>query len=278
MFKAYSYMSERFTHSTSDSPSFAWPPFLVSQFDVLGKDCGSLRTALEDPLIEGAKASGALTQLAVLVRLLTAQHHDLVPHHRNIPAGGSFHATEIFHVEHTVTTIAGVVETVKCAFSNRIHVLQVVAVPYFASFPTYDFFVLHRNDDGWVIAAGYQCKQGHEHPSEDALPELPLSVWIEGKCRKYRVRQGGTHAPTCTVRGWILLGESAQVMMLGVSVSEALPAESPVARDPNEYGCCSAEQEWGAKNNPSASSPNSSAASEDSQEQQKQPALKRARK
>jgi hypothetical protein len=58
-FNAYSYISERFTDG--QEPRFAWPPFLISQSDVLGKDCSSLRTSLEDPMIEEAQAFEALT-------------------------------------------------------------------------------------------------------------------------------------------------------------------------------------------------------------------------
>jgi hypothetical protein len=86
LFKAYSYMSERFrSQNPEKSPLFAWPPFLVAQWHVIGKDCSSLRTSLEDPSIEEAKAFEALTQLAVLVRLLSAEHHQLVPHNEDVP-------------------------------------------------------------------------------------------------------------------------------------------------------------------------------------------------
>jgi len=276
LFRAYSYMSERFTScDTNKSPRFAWPPFLISQFDVLGKDCSSLRTSLEDPSIEEAKAFEALTQLAVLVRLLSAQHHELVPHNSNISDGGSFKATEILHVASSATTIAGIIDAVKVEFSKRPHVLQVVAVPYFASFPTYDFFVLHRADDaGWKVAAGYQCKQGTEHPTEEASLDVPLSVWIEGKCRKYRVREDGAHVPRTIRHGWVLLGESDQVGMLGVSVSEALPLQSPADGLPVGHRCCSAEMVW-AEKNAAESSQDTSGASDDST--QEQPGTKRAR-
>ena len=110
----------------------------------------------------------------------SAQHHELVPHNSNIPVGGSFNATEILHVGSRANTIIGIIDAVKITFSQQSHVLQVVAVPYFASFPMYDFFVLHREEDGdgWKILAGYQCKQGGEHPSEDASQDVTLSVWI----------------------------------------------------------------------------------------------------
>jgi len=109
-FKAYSYMSERFTDGTQ--PRFAWPPFLIAQPAVLGKNCTSLRTSLEDPMIEEAQAFEALTQLAVLVRLLSAQHHHLVPHNINIPLAEAFRATEILHISSGDSTIADIVQAV----------------------------------------------------------------------------------------------------------------------------------------------------------------------
>lgn len=252
MFRAYSYISERFT--TGRQALFAWPPFLVSQFNVLGKDCSSLCDNLEDLSIEEAKALEALTQLAVLMRLLSAQHSELVPHTSNIFESGSFKATELYRVHSNVTpTIAGVIDDVKIEFSQRPHILQVVAVPYIRSFPlsfsTYDFFVLHRDgDDGWKIAAGYQCKQGTDHPTEEASLDVPLSVWVEGKCRKYRVRKDCAGVPRTVRRGWVLLGESDQVSMLGVSVLEALPVQSPADGAPAVHRCCSAETFWAEKN------------------------------
>jgi hypothetical protein len=245
LFKAYSYMSERF-EPDDGSPLFAWAPFLVSQFGVLGKHCSSLRTSLEDPNIDESKAFEALTQLAVLVHLLSGEHHELVPHSGDIPEMNSFKATEIFHVHNTVKTIDRVIEVVEIEFRQRRDVLHLVAVPYFASFPVYDFFVLHRHGDNWKVTAGYQCKQGTERPSEDAASEVPLSVWIEGNCRKYRVHESGSHLARNKVRGWELLGESSQASMLGVSVSEALPlrlqGESTVERR-----CCSAKEELARK-------------------------------
>jgi hypothetical protein len=151
----------------------------------------------------------------VLVRLLSAQHHDLVPHNSNIPSTDAFWATEILHVASRATTIAGVVEIVAIEFATRPEVLQVVAMPYFASFPTSDFFVLHKVKGRWRIAAGYEASQ-----------QVPLSVWIEGKCRKYRTLEHGARVEISEVRGWQMLSESYQADMLGVSVSEALPAQA----------------------------------------------------
>lgn len=47
-FRAYSYMSERFVAADSNDPLFAWPPFMVAQTYVLGKNYPYLRAPLED--------------------------------------------------------------------------------------------------------------------------------------------------------------------------------------------------------------------------------------
>ena len=250
-FRAYSYMSERF--SQRKQQLFAWPPFLVAQEAVLGKNYAPLRNILEAPDIEEAKAFKALTQLAVLVRLLSNQPHELVPHLPTIPPTDSFAATEMYYVSQKAKTIDSVIEEVQKNFSETHHVQQVVAVPFFASFPTYDFFVLHRvNKSRWGFAAGYQCKQGTERPSEDASPKIPLSVWIEGKCRKYRVENDGTRVPRQLFRGWTLLGESSQESMLGVTVSEALPSRA--LGDHVQDDCCPAAMRYNSGQSPDSKS------------------------
>ncbi|KAL3911917.1 MAG: hypothetical protein SGILL_007093 [Bacillariaceae sp.] len=227
LFRAYSYMSERF--ADGETSLFAWPPFMVAQSNVLGKNYPLLYTTLANPSIDEPKAFEALTQLAVLVRLISQMEHDLVPVNtaalEQQPDVNCFMATELFHVGQNATTIAGVIESVQMQFSRRQQVHQVVAVPLFASFPVYDFFLLHRTDNGWEVAAGYQCKQGTMHPKEDADPTIPLSVWLEGKCRKYRVESDGSRVESKLDRGWVMLGESNQCGLLGVSVSEALPQD-----------------------------------------------------
>jgi hypothetical protein len=94
------------------------------------------------------------------------------------------------------------------ALTSRPQVLQVVAVPYCASFPVYDFFVLHKVNGCWIIKAGYQCKQGTQPPTDDASMEVPLSVWIEGKCRQYRALADGSRVAIANARGWQVLSES----------------------------------------------------------------------
>lgn len=139
----------------------------------------------------------------------------------------------MFHVSAEKTTLPGIVEAVRDRYVLEPHVVQVVAVPLFASFPTYDFFLLHKKAKGqWLVAAGYQCKQGTESPSEDAWKQVALSVWIEGKYRNYSVRQGSRVTATLHL-GWHLLGESTQADFLGVSVLEALPLDSVEAVNSN---------------------------------------------
>jgi hypothetical protein len=236
-------MSERFT--AREKALFAWPVFMVAQHAVLGKDYRRLCATLENPDIDEPKAFEAAVQLAVLVRLLSEQHHRLVPPNSEIceANGSAFEGTEMFHIAECVKTIGDIIDAVSVRYSRAPQVLQLVAVPMFASFPTYDFFILHKCEGGWKVAAGYQCKQGTENPLEDAWPEIPLSVWIEGKCRKYRVQEDGKRVSEKLHRGWVLLGESGQADVLGVSVSEALPQVSVSEENP----CCLAEMAWKAQ-------------------------------
>lgn len=244
LFRAYSYMSERFTDKWGKA-LFAWPVFMVAQRSVLGRDYRRLRVTLENPDIDEPKAFEAVVQLAVLVRLLSGQEHALAPPNSETrKAGSAFNATEMFHVSESMTNMEDIIQAVRSRYSRAPQVMQVVAVPMFESFPTYDFFLLHKGGEGWKVAAGYQCKQGTEHPSEDAWAEIPLSVWIEGKCRKYRVQDDGKRVSEKLHRGWVLLGESNQVDFLGVSVSEALPHDPAVEENP----CCSAEKAWNEQN------------------------------
>ena len=62
-------------------------------------------------------------------------------------------------------------------------------------------------------------------PDKDTHPTIPLSVWLEGKCRKYHVESDGSQAELKLNRGWVMLGESCQCDLLGVSVLEALPQD-----------------------------------------------------
>lgn len=223
---------------------------MIAQPNILGKNYHLFRTQLEQPSIDEPKAFEALAQLAVLVRLLAKEKHTLVPFHPSmmddVPANDVQKATEMFHVAETAKELNGILSEVKARFMTDPEVVQVVAVPMYASFPTYDFFLLHREGErNWKVIVGYQCKQGSENPSEDAWKEIPTSVWIEGKCRRYRVRGDGQRVSTKLYRGWTMLGESNQVDLLGVSVVEALPQEPGNGQE--ERQCCVAEQEWDAR-------------------------------
>ena len=231
LFRAYSYMSERL--AVGEQPFFAWPVFMVAPYAVIGKEYRRLRATLENPKIDEPRAFEGAVQLAVLVRLLSGQHHPHVPPHPEIrEAGGSaFRATEMLHVKETATTIGAVIDEVSARYSGAPQVLQVVAVPMFPSFPTYDFFLLHREGEGslkWKAAAGYQCKEGTENPSEDAWAAVPKSVWIEGRCRRYRVREDGKRIQEKSHRGWVLLGESNQTDLLaeGTEVLGRMPVRA----------------------------------------------------
>ena len=241
LFRAYSYMSERFTQS-NDTPRYAWPAFMIAQQSVLGKDYRHLTATLQHPSIDEAKAFEALTQLAILIRLMTGLEHDLVPLNSDAIERADimpFEATELFYAGQESTTIHSIVTSISRQFSRRTNVMQVVAVPLFASFPVYDFFVLHRISHGWRVAAGYQCKQGTKYPNEDADEKVALSVWLEGKCRKYRVGDDGALVDMKEERGWLLLGENNQMGLLGVSISEALPQDP----SPQFTAVCAAEQQ-----------------------------------
>ena len=110
------------------------------------KDQWRLSATLENPDIDDPKAFEPAVQLAVLVRFLSAQHHrPLVSSNQGFRQGVSaFQATEMFHVSENVTAVQGVTDGVTARYSLEPHMLQVVAVPMFASFATYNFFSLHR--------------------------------------------------------------------------------------------------------------------------------------
>jgi hypothetical protein len=130
----------------------------------------------------------------------------------------------MYHASKEAKDLDGLIKKVTEMYSLRPEVMQVVVVPLFASFPSYDFFLFHRDGRNWMPAAGYQCTLGDELPDKKhtALTNVGLSVWIGGSCRKYRV-DAGTRVPQTEKYGWVLMGADRQVDMLGVSISEALP-------------------------------------------------------
>ena len=97
----------------------------------------------------------------------------------------------MLHVGEPATTLEDLLSEVKARYKAFPHIVQIVAVPMFASFPTYDFFVLHREGKNWNAVVGYQCKQSRVCPSEDTWHDVATSVWVEGKCTQYRVQCGG---------------------------------------------------------------------------------------
>jgi hypothetical protein len=113
----------------------------------------------------------------------------------------------MLHISADVVKLEGIVAVVRDHYVMEPQVVQVVAVPLFSYFPTYDFFLVHRIGREWKVVAGHQCKQGSETPSEDAWNGVALSIWIEGKCRKYRVQPDGKHVPAKLHRGWHLMGK-----------------------------------------------------------------------
>ena len=222
-FKAYSYMTQR---KKNKRHLYAWPPFLLADEDVLGKDYPILRETLCSPQIDEAKAFEALTQLAILIRLLTSRSHNLVPAFtEELTPAAVFNATEMYHVTEKAVDLDSLTERITEKYSLRPEVMQVVVVPMFASFPAYDFFVFHRVDEKWVPAAGYQCRLGQETPEEKnrAWNDVGLSVWIGGSCRTYRGVGDGERVPSTRRYGWVVMGASVQYDLLGVSISEALP-------------------------------------------------------
>lgn len=225
-FRAYSYMAEQ--RGPNGKFLYAWPPFLLASKDVLGKYYPILFETLCSPQIDEAKAFEALVQLAVLLRLFSSQLHDLVPHATaNLHPRAAFEATEMYHVSDEAKDLDGLVEKVAEMYSLRPMVQQVVVVPLYSSFPTYDFFVFHRNDGNWITAAGYQCKLGNELPDEHhrAWTNVGLSVWIGGSCRKYRV-ESATRVQQTEKYGWVLMAAEKQFDILGVSILQALPRRS----------------------------------------------------
>ena len=237
-FRAYSYMTDR--KDSACKPLYAWPPFLLGDRRVLGKNYEILFAALRTPQIDEAKAFEALSELGVLLRLLSSQKHALVPAVPGLSPEQAYYATEMYHVDDQAQDLKALLQSVKIKFLDRI-VKQVVVVPNFSSFPTYDFFVFHRvkETDDWEPAAGYQCKLGSELPNGEhrAWKEVPLSVWIGGSCRTYRVDDKQKRVEHTEKFGWKVLGKNTQFDMLGVSISEALPHHAASVNAPLHPSC-----------------------------------------
>ena len=160
-------MSEHFgdTGDTDADPQYAWPIFMIAQTHILGKNYRLLRATLENPEIDGAKAFEAMVQIAILLRLMSGQQHRLAPFHptcigNDTPDSRRLDGTEMFHVEDSVEALPDLILEVQAQYCDNPRVVQVVAVPLFASFPVYDFFLLHRgNGDEWrVVDRESKCR------------------------------------------------------------------------------------------------------------------------
>ncbi|KAG7365868.1 hypothetical protein IV203_028538 [Nitzschia inconspicua] len=184
-----------------DNKDLLWPPFLIAQSPVLGKEASHLRNTLESPDTNPAKAFEALVALSVLVRLLSRSenNHKFVPRHRLVSDTNSFEATEIIHAHERNQDIPSLIRAVKEAFprTTRGRVLQLVAIPLYEHFPKYDFFLLHRGQlRGWSIEVGYQCKMGQQYLDRAHRAEsrrVVKSLWVEGKGPETCINKARSH-------------------------------------------------------------------------------------
>jgi hypothetical protein len=205
-----------------------WPPFLIAQQKVLGKNCPPLRVVLEDPEVNEAKAFEGLVELSVITRLLSdsKNSHKFVPRHQSVSDDNSFDATEIIHVHKRNEDIVSLRKAVENAFprSTAGHVRQVVAIPLYDQFPKYDFFLLNRRGrfQNWSVKVGYQCKTTRSYPDKKHAAEtkqVRTSVWVEGKCPGSRTKDKTTH-------GWEMMDDAELQNFLGASFYHALEHNS----------------------------------------------------
>lgn len=221
LFRSYSYHGK-------GTQLLLWPPFLIAQRSVLGKNCPPLREILEHPEINEAKAFEALVELSVITRLLSnsKNRHRFVPRHQLATDDNSFDATEIMHVHKENEDIESLRKAVESAFPRKTagHVRQVVAIPLYDQFPKYDFFLLHRRSrfQNWSVMVGYQCKTTRSYPDKKHAAEtkqVKMSVWVEGKCPGSRSKNETTH-------GWEMMDDAELQNFLGASFYHALEHNS----------------------------------------------------
>jgi hypothetical protein len=225
-FRSYAYLLKKENENVH-----VWPPFLCAQKSVLGKDCPNLRKALESPDVNQPKAFEALAELAVVLQLMSSipRYRNIIPRHSKVTLNKCFDATAIFEIGAEAENIADLRQAVEERLVNKqelyANVLQIVVIPLFPDFPTYDFFLFHR-PSGWLgqnrrcsIAAGYQCKMGSKYPDEKqkAARGVKSSIWIEG-------RGAATgHKGSDKKYGWTLLSRKEHQELLGESLFAALP-------------------------------------------------------
>ena len=222
MFRSYCY------RRGPEEDILLWPPFLIAQGPVLGKNCEPLRNVLEHPTINEPKAFEALVELSVVVRLLAGDNHRhaYVPRQKTVTDNSCFDATAILHVHHSNRDIPSLIDAVEAEFSTLADVRQVLAIPLYDQFPKYDFFLLHRRKDrpfrkSWRIKVGYQCKVSRAYPEQKDTADTRLveeSIWIEGDCPDSRTKTGKT-------RGWKMMDKAELLQFLGASFYHALPTK-----------------------------------------------------
>ena len=201
-----------------------WPPFMVAQEVVLGKDIPPLRNILENPELNEPKAFEALVELSVILRLLSHSDngHRFVPRHPSVSNDSCFDATEVFHLSPTCGDIDSLLRETERKFMDKRHVLQVVAIPLYDQFPKYDFFLLHRNQfrkRRWTIKVGFQCKMTRQYPDKkheaEAKKRVTTSVWVEGMPPRSRATENSF--------GWEMIDMNNLQSILGESIFHALP-------------------------------------------------------
>lgn len=227
-FRSYAYLLQK----GIDDSVHVWPPFLCAQKSVLGKDCPNLRGNLQSPEMNLPKAFEALSQLAVILQLMssTPRYKELVPRHPKVTDQNSFDAKAIFEIEAEARTIEDLRRAVQMRLTNNQELyaktLQIVVIPVFSEFPVYDFFLFHRqasflgqNASRCVVAAGYQCKMGKQYPDREhrAVRGIRRSIWIEGRGPVARRKASDQ------IHGWKLLSREEHQRFFGESLFAALP-------------------------------------------------------
>lgn len=233
MFRSYCYNFGQDDKSESETTPnrnkrLIWPPFMVAQEVVLGKDIPPLRSILEYPELNEPKAFEALVELSVILRLLSHSdnRHRFVPRHRSVSNDSCFNATEVFHLSPTCRDIDSLLRETEREFMDKNHVLQVVAIPLYDQFPKYDFFLLHRKQfrkRRWTIKVGFQCKMTRQYPDKkhkaEAKRRVTTSVWVEGMPPRSRATENNF--------GWEIIDMNNLQSFLGESIFHALPEPTP---------------------------------------------------
>mmetsp|Transcript_1327 Transcript_1327/g.2636 ORF Transcript_1327/g.2636 Transcript_1327/m.2636 type:complete len:174 (+) Transcript_1327:1219-1740(+) len=157
------------------------------------------------------------------------RYRNIVPRHSAVSRNNSFTATDIFEIGAEAQTIEALRNAVEDRLANDneryASVLQMVVIPLYSEFPSYDFFLFHRHRGllGWKkcsISAGYQCKMGTKYPDKEhkAARDVKKSIWIERRAPDVRRGSSKSH-------GWTLLFRKEHRRLLGESLYAALPVD-----------------------------------------------------